>query len=64
MKRKKHASSEEEQGKTHFSCWCLPSDFFLDLSPVFCQLKFLRWVARLLARLPVSPASRGTFCCN
>ena len=38
---KKHASYDEEQGEICLSCWCLPSDFFLDPSLVFFQLQVL-----------------------
>ena len=38
--KKKKTSSEEEQGEIYLSCWSLPSDFFLDPSLVFYQLKF------------------------
>ena len=40
-RNKKHASSDKEQGEICFSYWCLPPDFFLDLSLVFCQLQVL-----------------------
>ena len=38
---KTHASSDEEQCEICLSCWCLPSDFFLDLSLVFPGLQVL-----------------------
>ena len=38
---KKQASCDEEQGEICLTCWCLLSDFFLDLSLVFSQLQVL-----------------------
>ena len=39
--REKTASFDEEQSEICLSCWSSPSDFFLDLSLVFCQLQIL-----------------------
>ena len=62
-KERNHASSEEVQGEIHLSCWSLPSDFFLDASLVFYQLRDPGWVVQLLARplVTLSPASRENF---
>ena len=65
-KQKTPTSYQKEQGEIHLSCWCSPSDFFLDSSLVFYQLRVLGWVIQLLATLPVSPSPfpRGNFCGN
>ena len=39
--KKKHLSSDQEQGEICLRCWCSPSDCFVDLSLVFFQLQVL-----------------------
>ena len=62
--KEKYGSSDEKQGEIHFTCLCSLSDFFLDPSLAFYQLKVPRWVIQLPATWPVSqsPDSKGRCC--